>query len=56
MQQRSGDAEHHVNLEPGLDRADDAEPVHTLARRIDEQQQHGAAADDSERVTHAAFG
>ncbi len=54
-QQRTHDAEHHVNLEPGGNPAEPAQPGEALARRIDQEQQHHRAADDSEPIAEAAL-
>jgi len=47
---RAQHAEHHVEPEPEACRAQVAQRGHALAQRIDEQQQHHAAADDAEGV------
>src|SRR4029077_7451512 len=48
--QWSENPKHHVEAEPGRGGAEEAQPPEVLARRVEEEHQHEAAADDAERI------
>ena len=49
-QQRTDDAERHVDVEPDGDAAEPAQPLGALAGGIDQEQQHHRSAGDAEPI------